>query len=60
MKVIKFYKWVVPTLYFLSPDVTCGAKQREAEEVYLHNEVKKLGRTERRAGGLLKKFETVL
>ena len=40
--------------------VTCGAKQREAEEVYLHNEVKKLGRTERCAGGLLKKFETVL
>lgn len=43
----------------MSLDVTCGAKQRDAE-VYLHNEVKKLGRAERRAGGLLKKLETVL
>lgn len=57
LSLVKFFR---NRRHFVSLDVTCGAKQRDAEEVYLHNEVKKLGRAERRAGGLLKKLETVL
>lgn len=43
LSLVKFFRnrW-----HFVSLDVTCGAKQRDAEEVYLHNEVKKLGRAE--------------